>query len=692
MTSIVDDASYLFTSESVTEGHPDKMCDQISDAILDAILQGRPDGPRRVRDRDDDRHRHRPGRDHHRAPTSTSRRSSATRSARSATPTRAYGFDYRTCGTLVSIHEQSPDIKRGVDEALETRGKADQHDQGAGDQGMMFGFACRETPELMPLPITLAHRLAQRLAEVRKEGLLDYLRPDGKSQVTVEYNRGVPVAVRTVVVAAQHDDEVANDRLRDDIIEMVVKQVIPAELRETMPKVHVNPTGPLRHRRADGRRRPDRAQDHRRLVRRHGPSRRRRLLRQGPVQGRPLGRLRRALGRQERRRGRSGRSVRARDQLRHRRRPADLDLDRDVRHRQDRRRADPGPDRRSTSTCAPRRSSTTSSLRRPIYQQTAAYGHFGRPDLDLPWERTDRAEALAADAGTRDAGARRRGCRGLVGPAEGTGPMSKMYAVILAGGGGTRLWPLSRVGRGPSRSCRCSAPTESLFQLTVCPHRAARGAARHVSSSPSSGTPPGRVSRLPHVPAATCCCEPFGRNTAAAIALAALAIDRPDDDVMVVLPADHHRRRGRLPPCAPRRRVAGRRGHRWSRSASAPTAPETGYGYIVGAPAPPSKRRGDGHVRVERFVEKPARDRAAGASGRSDAAHGGTRASSSGATTRCSRRSRAATRRHVIGTAPTRPRRGPLADVDLRAAAGHLHRPRAPGAGFRRGQGQGRAR
>ena len=172
---------------------------------------------------------------------------------------RAYGFDYRTCGTLVSIHEQSPDIKRGVDEALETRGKADQHDQGAGDQGMMFGFACRETPELMPLPITLAHRIAQRLAEVRKEELVDYLRPDGKSQVTVEYSRGKPVAVRTVVVAAQHDDDVANERLRDDMIEMVVKEVIPAELRETMPKIHVNPTGRFVIGGPDGRRRPDRA-------------------------------------------------------------------------------------------------------------------------------------------------------------------------------------------------------------------------------------------------------------------------------------------------------------------------------------------------------------------------------------------------------------------------------------------------
>src|SRR5438105_6543466 len=242
MTSIVDAAHYLFTSESVTEGHPDKMCDQISDAILDAILHDDPAA--RVA-----------------CETATTTgvvvvlgeittktyvefQTVVRDTIREIGYTDArYGFDYRTCGTLVSVHEQSPDIKRGVDDALETRGRSDVHDQGAGDQGMMFGFACRETPELMPLPITLAHRIAHRLGEVRKQGLVDYLRPDGKSQVTVEYDRGRPVAVRTVVVAAQHDDEVSNDRLRDDVIEMVIKEVIPADLRPTEPKIHVNPTG-----------------------------------------------------------------------------------------------------------------------------------------------------------------------------------------------------------------------------------------------------------------------------------------------------------------------------------------------------------------------------------------------------------------------------------------------------------------
>ena len=238
-------AKRLFTSESVTEGHPDKICDQISDAVLDAILEKDPDGhvacecsattglvlvmgeittscyvdiPKIVRD-----------------------------VVRDIGYDRAkFGFDCETCAVLTSIHEQSADIAMGVNESLERRqgGEGDDLTNGAGDQGMMFGYACDETSELMPLPISLAHKMARRLTEVRKNGTLDYLRPDGKTQITVEYDRdNRPVRIDTVVVSTQHAPEVSLEQIREDIIREVALPVIPAELNKGDIRFFVNPTG-----------------------------------------------------------------------------------------------------------------------------------------------------------------------------------------------------------------------------------------------------------------------------------------------------------------------------------------------------------------------------------------------------------------------------------------------------------------
>jgi S-adenosylmethionine synthetase len=395
-----DSHHLLFTSESVTEGHPDKLCDAVADAILDDVLA----------------------------------RDLATRAAIEVAATTgivfvigemttsAYcdvqgvvretvrrigyddsrlGFDWETCGTITAIKEQSPDIALGVDHALEAKQGTDPDELGAGDQGMMFGYAVAETPELMPMPIQLAHQVARRLAEVRREGLLPFLRPDGKSQVTVEYDAdGRPVRVGTVVVSTQHDPEIAAGDLEEAVREHVIRAAIPAELLDGETRYLVNPTGRF----VIGGPMGDSGLSGRKIIvdtyggmARHGggsfsgkdPTK---VDRSGAYMARYVAKNIVAAGLARRFELQLAYAI----GVAH---PLAVNVETFG--------TGAVPDERIAAVIGehfdlrPGAIIETLGLRRPIYRQTAAYGHFGRSDLDLPWERVDRAAALRDTAGLR---------------------------------------------------------------------------------------------------------------------------------------------------------------------------------------------------------------------------------------------------------------------------------------------------
>lgn len=391
----------LFTSESVTEGHPDKICDQISDAVLDAFLQNDPNA--RVA-----------------CEVSvatglvlvigeiTSRseyvdiQAIARQTIKDIGYTRAkYGFDYQTCAVLVSLNEQSPDIAQGVNQALEAREGQMSDDEieaiGAGDQGLMFGFAVNETPELMPLPISISHQLARRLTEVRKNGTLPYLRPDGKTQVTVEYDGDKPVRIDTIVVSTQHSEDITLEQIQRDIKEHVIGPIVKPELLDEHTKYFINPTGRF----VIGGPQGDAGLTGRKIIvdtyggyARHGggafsgkdPTK---VDRSGAYAARYVAKNIVAAGLADKCEVQLAYAIGVA-------RPVSIAVDTFGTSKV-------SEDKlveliRKHFDLRPAGIIKAFELRRPIYRQTAAYGHFGRNDIDLPWERTDKAEILKAEA------------------------------------------------------------------------------------------------------------------------------------------------------------------------------------------------------------------------------------------------------------------------------------------------------